>query len=177
MRLELLHRLARVVDEREARTLAAAVLCPEAEARDLVLGGLVERGELVAEFVFGDVRAAGVEDVAVRSELSVIILLFACLVRLLFSCSCCRGGGGRGFTHTTICLRPSRGLRMNLRVRRVTWPSDMITVDAAEVCGGLLMRERSPGGFFNVVGVARRWTEIRFCGGGCSRSEVLALHL
>lgn len=27
---------------------------------------------------------------------------------------------GRAVTHTTICLRPSRGLRMNLRVRRVT---------------------------------------------------------
>ena len=30
-------------------------------------------------------------------------------------------GGGEGHkTHTTICLRPNRGLRMNLRVRRVT---------------------------------------------------------
>ncbi len=28
--------------------------------------------------------------------------------------------GGRAATHTTICLRPSRGLRMNLRVRSVT---------------------------------------------------------
>lgn len=28
-----------------------------------------------------------------------------------------------GGTHTTICLRPSRGLRMNLRVRRVTGES------------------------------------------------------
>lgn len=36
------------------------------------------------------------------------------------------GGTTRGaedFTHTTICLRPSRGLRMNLRVRRVTGAS------------------------------------------------------
>lgn len=32
--------------------------------------------------------------------------------------ACVRAGGGR--THTTICLRPSSGLRMNLRVRRVT---------------------------------------------------------
>lgn len=33
------------------------------------------------------------------------------------------GGMGKGrikITHTTICLRPRRGLRMNLRVRRVT---------------------------------------------------------
>lgn len=32
-------------------------------------------------------------------------------------------GGFEDFTHTTICLRPSRGLRMNLRVRRVTGAS------------------------------------------------------
>lgn len=31
--------------------------------------------------------------------------------------------GGGIPTHTTICLRPSRGLRMNLRVRRVTGAS------------------------------------------------------
>ncbi len=37
------------------------------------------------------------------------------------------GIGGK--THTTICLRPSRGLRMNLRVRRVTWASAMVVVD------------------------------------------------
>ena len=34
------------------------------------------------------------------------------------------GGGDVGKTHTTICLRPSRGLRMNLRVRRVTGESE-----------------------------------------------------
>lgn len=31
-------------------------------------------------------------------------------------------------THTTICLRPSRGLRMNLRVRRVTGASESAMV-------------------------------------------------
>ncbi len=39
-----------------------------------------------------------------------------------------RSGAGRsrklGETHTTICLRPSRGLRMNLRVRSVTGESE-----------------------------------------------------
>jgi len=34
----------------------------------------------------------------------------------------------RGVTHTTICLRPSRGLRMNLRVRRVTGASESAMV-------------------------------------------------
>jgi len=34
------------------------------------------------------------------------------------------GKAGNGETHTTICLRPSRGLRMNLRVRSVTGESE-----------------------------------------------------
>jgi hypothetical protein len=38
-------------------------LCPEAEARDFVFGGFVEFAELLAQFVFAHVRAAGVEDV------------------------------------------------------------------------------------------------------------------
>ena len=64
-RLELLHGLGGVVDEREAGALAATILCPEAEARDDVLGRLVEFAELLAEFVLGHVRAVGVEDVTV----------------------------------------------------------------------------------------------------------------
>ena len=64
MRLKLLHRLGGIVDEREARALAAAVLRAEAEDRDLVFAGLVDFGELGAELVFGDVGAVGVEDVA-----------------------------------------------------------------------------------------------------------------
>ena len=35
---------------------------------------------------------------------------------------------GADITHTTICLRASSGLRMNLRVRRVTWLSDILSV-------------------------------------------------
>lgn len=30
----------------------------------------------------------------------------------------------KGYTYTTICLRPRRGLRMNLRVRKVTGVSE-----------------------------------------------------
>ena len=63
MRLELLHRLLRVVDERESRALAATVLGPEAEDLDRILVRLVELGQFGAEFVFGDVGAVGVEDV------------------------------------------------------------------------------------------------------------------
>jgi hypothetical protein len=61
--LKLLHRLRRIVDEREACALAATILCPEAEAGDLVFGGFVEFAEFLAQFVFAHVRAAGVEDV------------------------------------------------------------------------------------------------------------------
>lgn len=61
--LKALHRLRRIVDEREACALATTILCPEAEARDFVFGGFVEFAELLAQFVFAHVRAAGVEDV------------------------------------------------------------------------------------------------------------------
>ena len=62
-RLEFLHRLRGIVDEREARALAAAILCPEAEAGDLVFGGFVEFAEFRAELVFAHVWTARVEDV------------------------------------------------------------------------------------------------------------------
>lgn len=61
--LELLHGLVRVVHQRETGALAATVLRAEAEDGHLVFVGLVQVGDLVAEFVFGDVGAVGVEDV------------------------------------------------------------------------------------------------------------------
>ena len=66
MRLELLHRLVRVVDEREARALATSILCPEAKDRDLVLVGFVDICKFLAELVFGNVGAVGMEDVTVH---------------------------------------------------------------------------------------------------------------
>ena len=72
MRLELLQRLMAVVDEGEAGTLAATVLGAEPEAGDLVLVGFVEVGEFLAELVFGDVGAVGVEDVSARSEAELV---------------------------------------------------------------------------------------------------------
>ena len=65
MRLKFLHHLMAVVYQSEAGRFASAVLCAEPEAGYLVLVGFVELGELLAEFVFGDVGAVGVEDVAV----------------------------------------------------------------------------------------------------------------
>ncbi len=68
MRLELLHHLMAIIDQREPGALAATILCPEAEAGDLVLVGFVELGEFGAEFVLGDVGTVRVENVAVRAN-------------------------------------------------------------------------------------------------------------
>lgn len=65
MGLELLHGLGGVIDEGEASGLAATELGAETEDVDLVLGGLVEGGQLLAELVLGDVRTVGVEDIPV----------------------------------------------------------------------------------------------------------------
>lgn len=70
MRLELLHHLMRIVYQREASRLAAPVLSAETEAGNLVFVGFVELGELLAEFVFGDVGAVGVEDVTRSQRIS-----------------------------------------------------------------------------------------------------------
>jgi len=64
VRLELLHRLRRVVDKCKACTLAATILRLEAEDGDLVLGGLVQFRELGSEFILGYIRSVRVEDVA-----------------------------------------------------------------------------------------------------------------
>ena len=69
MGLELLHCLNRIIDQCEARALATTVLCPETEDGDLVFAGFVEFGELAAEFVFRDIGAVGVKDIAVRHGL------------------------------------------------------------------------------------------------------------
>ena len=63
-----------VVYQGETRRFPAPVLRAETEAGDLVFVGFVELGELLAEFVFGDVGAVGVEDVAVggRGESAVV---------------------------------------------------------------------------------------------------------
>lgn len=65
VRLEFLHGLVRIVHQGEASALATTVLRTEAEDVHLILVGLVEVGELLAEFILGDVGAVGVEDVTV----------------------------------------------------------------------------------------------------------------
>jgi len=68
LRLKLLHSLGGVIDESEASGLATTELCAEAKDGDLVLGGLVESGQLLAELVLGDVGAAGVQDITVEAS-------------------------------------------------------------------------------------------------------------
>lgn len=173
VRLELLHGLGGVVNEGKAGSLAATELGAETEDGDLVLLGLVEAGELVAELILGDVGAVGVEDVpAKRQSAHTAFACFASSIipaiqpsrpiphpwfpsfnfnRVIWQLKLSHrrwsnskrepgsdmglnwiAGNSRaaGKTHTTICLRPSRGLRMNLRVRRVTGESEsaMLTV-------------------------------------------------
>lgn len=140
--LELLHGLVAVVDEGEAGALATTVLGAETEDGDLVLGSLVQLGQLGAELILGDVGAVGVEDVTVRWSLSVI-------VAGIKECGRSRWAAilsiqDRRKTHTTICLRASSGLRMNLRVRRVTWDSDMIAM-VVEIVVGAGFEGRRPG--------------------------------
>ena len=65
MWLKFLHHLMAVVYQSEPGRFTSAVLCAKPEARHLVLVGFVELGELLAEFVFGDVGTVGVEDVTV----------------------------------------------------------------------------------------------------------------
>jgi hypothetical protein len=67
--LELLHRLRGIVDEGEAGALATTIVSPEAEDRDRILIGLVERRKLVAELILGHVGAVGMEDVPRESSL------------------------------------------------------------------------------------------------------------
>jgi len=64
MRLELLQRLMRIVDQSETGRFSTTVVCSEPEDLHLVFVGFVEFGEFAAEFVFGDVGAVRVEDVA-----------------------------------------------------------------------------------------------------------------
>lgn len=63
--LKLLHGLGGIVEEGKAGALATTELCPEAEDRDLVLGGLVKLRELLAELILGHVGARWVKDVTV----------------------------------------------------------------------------------------------------------------
>ena len=75
MRLKLLQRFRRIIDERETRRLSTTKLSLETENVHLVLVGLVEFGEFASEFVLGDVGAVGVEDITVSSLLDPVFQL------------------------------------------------------------------------------------------------------
>ena len=104
-----------VVYQSEPSRFASTVLGAETEAGHLVFVGFVELGEFLAEFVFGDVGAIGMEDVTVveRDQNTAHDRLEGDQSKRGYRCKV-------GSTHTTICFRPRRELRMNLRVRSVT---------------------------------------------------------
>jgi hypothetical protein len=154
--LELLHGLGAVVDEGKAGALATTVLGAETEDGDLVLVGLVQLGELLAELILGDVRAVGVQDVTVQQIISPhcsISLAILC-ARSVFSSVC--GGGERRFFLGAVeglyahdhLLAAQEGVanelaraQSHLRVRHVGW---LIVVDRGRrvvFCVGV----RSPG--------------------------------
>jgi hypothetical protein len=72
--LELLEGLGGVVDEGEAGGLAATELGAQAEDLDLLLLGLVQGADLLAELLLGDVGTAGVEDVTAEMPISQRVL-------------------------------------------------------------------------------------------------------
>lgn len=101
----------RIVDERESSALPSTVLCPEAKAGDLIFVGFVEFGEFLAELVLGDVGAVGMEYITVGDGIN---------TRPSNGNSLPASRRGQDNTHTTICFRPRREFRINLRVRSVT---------------------------------------------------------
>lgn len=68
MGLELLHGLGGVVDKTESSGLATTELGAETEDGDLVLAGLVQASELLAELILGDVGTVGVQDVTIQKK-------------------------------------------------------------------------------------------------------------
>jgi hypothetical protein len=85
--LELLEGLGRVVDKGEAGGLAATELSAQAEDLDLLLLGLVEGADLLAELLLGDVGTTGVEDVTISGEsISAKRSSFFFVVRNLMMC-------------------------------------------------------------------------------------------
>lgn len=61
-----------------------------------------------------------------------------------------RPGAARDITHTTNCLRASRGLRMNLRVRSVTGASESAILDTW--LSGLVMGRKEGARICSVLG-------------------------
>lgn len=66
--LELLHGLGGVVDKSEAGGLATTELGAQTKDGDLVLAGLVQASELLAELILGDVGTVGVQDVTIMEQ-------------------------------------------------------------------------------------------------------------
>ena len=64
-----------VVYQSEPGRFPSTVLCAETKAGHLVFVGFVELGELLSEFVLGDVGAVGVEDVTGEAGIRVELVV------------------------------------------------------------------------------------------------------
>jgi hypothetical protein len=174
--LKLLQGLWGVVDESETSCLSTAELSSQTENIDLVLVGLVEFGKLSSELVLGDVGTVGVEDIT-ASALEYHSKLCHCIPLIIPSSRCflrCseQGADFGGPTYTTICLRPRRGLRMNLRVRRVTGcsRSAMFAGERIDLSENLPSMSRQRFGcWIELVDEGRRW--LKGINSSCERVE------
>lgn len=133
MGLEFLHCLWGIVDKGETGSLSTTELSSETEDVDLVLASLVEFGEFASELILGDVGTVWVEDVTIlknpSSAFQFLNIHIPNYTPMAFKMTCSHYNDCSKLmadsmemmlTYTTICFRPRRGLRMNLRVRSVT---------------------------------------------------------
>lgn len=136
MGLEFLQGLGGIVDKGETSCLSTTELCLETEDVDLVLGGLVEFCELATEFILGDVGSVWVEDITISRLLEAYSSIPPGFLQPPSSLPSQSpiSADSMSVTYMTICFRPRRGFRMNLRVRRVTAESAMFATVSPEIC-------------------------------------------
>lgn len=96
-------------------------MCPHAEHIHLVFARLVHFCQFAAQFVFGDIRSVGVENVTGEHNPSESIEARNFAMEMVHHSN----EKVRLGTYTTICFLLSSLLVMNLRVRSVTGWSDM----------------------------------------------------
>lgn len=123
MGLKLLHGLRGVVDEGEASGLAATELGAQTEDGDLILLGLVQAGELVAELLLRDVGAVGVEDVPVRQKARQSAHILPKLVFFPFLCLVMRRASFVRDLPMSLRTPSCRGFDLSLFLKHLVPPS------------------------------------------------------
>jgi len=133
--LELLHGLVGVVDESEAGGLATTVLGAETEDGDLVLVGLVELGELLAELILGDVGTVGVEDITASKGKKALVSTGGSQYRgdqqCDAGCLCLRAVGD--LLVVCLCLLPLRNEKSWIAEKIFSWTESSFTHGGANV--------------------------------------------